>query len=118
MKIGIILALFISIILWVYKSTTTVTDSTKIRVINQSEILFSNVSLFSISFGNLKPKDTSVYQVLLLDDLRDDTLIYCSVGEINYARYLKIPPNNIRRVSYVLDSIHNGIIHVSTTFDN
>ena len=90
---------------------------TKIRVINHTEFDFTNVMLFSLKFEDLKPNDTSAYQILNFNELRDDPLIYCSVGDRNFARYLKIPKDGLKNVSYVIDSIDNGIMHLSTDFD-
>ena len=91
---------------------------TKIRVINQTGERFTNVMLFSMKFQDLKPGDTSAYQVLDFDPLRDDSLIYCSIGNTNYARYLEIPTEGARDVSYIIDSIENRIIYISTVHGN
>tara|TARA_R100001369_G_scaffold86579_2_gene121195 strand:+ start:2726 stop:3049 length:324 start_codon:yes stop_codon:yes gene_type:complete len=90
------------------------TQSSKIRVINRTNESFSNVVLYSMDFEDLKPGDTSVYKILDYDPLKDDPLIYCSIGDINFARYLEIPSENIRNFSYLIDSVQNGILYVSS----
>lgn len=89
---------------------------TKIRVINRSEQHFTNVMLFSMKFQNLSARDTSAFKVLNFDPLKDDSLIYCSIGETNYARYLEIPVDGMKNVSYLIDSIQNGILYMSTYY--
>ncbi|MEO5789232.1 MAG: hypothetical protein ACOH2D_12070 [Gelidibacter sp.] len=93
-------------------------QKTKIRVINLSEEHFTNVMLFSMNFQDLKPRDTSEYQVLNFDPLKDDSLIYCSVGGVNFARYLEIPVNEVKNVSYLIDSIQNGILYITTKYED
>lgn len=90
------------------------TQVTHIRVINRSNESFSNVALFSMKFENLKPKDTSAYKILNYDPLRDDSLIYCSIGDANYARYLNIPEVGVNNYSYIIDSIQDGIIYITS----
>jgi len=87
---------------------------TQIRVINNSSFFLSHVSLFSMTFGDLKPKDTSGYKELSYDPLRHDPLIYCIIEETNYGRYLKIPEESTKYYTYVVDSLNNGIIYVSS----
>ncbi|SHJ92744.1 hypothetical protein SAMN04487911_1605 [Arenibacter nanhaiticus] len=95
-----------------------IVQETKIRVINRTNNNFSNVVLFSMEFSDLKPKDTSEYKILNYDPLRDDPLIYCSMGEINYARYLEIPKEGVLNFTYAIDSIQEGIIYVSSVVEN
>lgn len=84
----------------------------RIRVINNTKHIFTNVSLYSMPFGDLQPNDTSGYKELKYDPLRHDPLIYCMNGDTNYGRYLIIPNKDIEYCSYVIDSISNGIIWV------
>lgn len=92
-------------------------QATNIRVINRTEECFTNVMLFSMRFQDLMPRDTSDYQVLDFDLLRDDPLIYCSIGNVNYARYLEIPENGRTNFSYIIDSIQDRILYVSTVHE-
>ncbi|MDW5290172.1 hypothetical protein [Formosa sp. PL04] len=117
MKIGIFTALFILFAIYESIDKISWTNTTNIRVINHSEKHFSNVMLFSMKFEDLKPKDTSAYKVLDFDILSDDPLIYCSIGDTNFARYLKIPVDGVKKVSYVIDSIQNDILYISTTYE-
>ena len=89
-------------------------ETTKIRVINASDRAFTNVSLFSMNFENLHPNDTSQYKELRYDPLRDDPLIYCVNDGKNLGRYLTIPDQTVRRFTYVIDSVANGLLHVSS----
>lgn len=98
------------------KDVVPLKHATKIRVINHSQAHYTNVMMFSMKFQNLKPMDTSAYQVLDFDVLSDDPLIYCSVGDTNFARYLKIPVEGLKTASYIIDSIQDGILYVSTDF--
>lgn len=98
------------------KAGTDHGQRTKIRVINRSEEHFTNVMLFSMKFQDLKPRDTSAFTVLNFDPLKDDSLIYCSIGDTNYARYLEIPVDGMKNVSYLIDSIQNGILYMSTHY--
>lgn len=94
------------------------TKVTRIRVINATNKSFSNVVLFSIKFEDLKPNDTTAYKNLDFDPLLDDSLIYCSIGDTNFARYLDIPEENDKTFSYVIDSIQDGIMYVSSVREN
>ncbi len=91
--------------------------NTRIRVINNSEHSFIRVTLFSMYFGDLMPKDTSEYRKLNYDSLKDDPLIYCVTNEKNYGRYLDIPRKDVRRFTYVIDSLRNQIVYVSSQVD-
>ncbi|NKI27098.1 hypothetical protein HCG49_11035 [Arenibacter sp. 6A1] len=95
-----------------------IVQETKIRVINRTNNNFSNVVLFSMKFPDLKPKDTSEFKILNYDPLRDDPLIYCSIGDENYARYLEIPKEGIVNFTYSIDTIQDGIIYVSSVSGN
>lgn len=110
-KVFLILFIFCSIKEWINN-----VQITRIRVINHSEERIANVMLFSRKFQDLNPGDTSAYQVLDFDPLRDDPLIYCSIRGVNYGRYLEIPGNSSKNVSYLIDSIQNGILYISTDF--
>ena len=63
----------------------------------------------------MKPRDTTKYKLLKFDPLKDDALMYCVVGGQNLGRYLKIPDKQQSRVTYVVDSIKNGILYVRLT---
>lgn len=117
MKIVFVLLFFGMFVFWGRKDVIPLTYSTNIRVINHSGEHFSNVMLFSMKFHNLKPMDTSAYQVLDFNVLSDDPLIYCSIGDTNFARYLKIPDDGLKSVSYIIDSIQNGILYISNDFE-
>ncbi len=92
-------------------------DKTRIRVINNSGYGFTNVSLFSMKFEDLQAGDTSEYRELRYDPLKHDPLIYCINNGTNFGRYLKIPEKSISHFSYVIDSLKNEIIYVSTKTD-
>ncbi|WP_435136203.1 hypothetical protein [Formosa sp. A9] len=115
MKFGVIILLF-SFAIYQVKHKSGFYSGPKIRVINDTEIYFTNVSLFSMPFENLKPRDTSAYQILNFNALKDDSLIYCSSGDNNFARYLEIPKREAVYVTYVIDSIYNDMLYVSTTY--
>jgi hypothetical protein len=87
----------------------------KIRVVNHSEYTLEYVSLFSMKFDDMKPRDTSKYKSLKFDPLKDDPLMYCVVGGQNFGRYLKMPDEQQSKVTYVVDSIKKGILHVRLT---
>lgn len=91
--------------------------NTQIRVINNSEHSFTGVSLFSMPFENLMPNDTSEYKVLNYNSLKDDPLIYCISGKNNFGRYLEIPNKDVQQYTYVIDSLSNSIIYVSSQID-
>lgn len=102
----------------VFKQATFLQDSgTQIRVINNSNLEFTHVSLFSMHFEDLQPRDTSVYKVLQFDPLKDDSLIYCMNEDKNLGRYLTIPDKDIERYTYSIDSLINGILYVSSKID-
>lgn len=90
---------------------------TRIRVINRSGYSFQRVSMFSMKFGDLHPNDTSEYKVLRYDPLRDDPLVYCIAAGKNLGRYLRIPDENVKYYTYVMDSVSNGILYVSSFED-
>jgi hypothetical protein len=89
-------------------------QETKIRLVNQSQFMVSNISLFSIPFSNLKPQDTSEYKILNFKELEDAPMIYVTANGLNLSRYLEIAPLK-RNYTYKIDSIQldNRIIHVS-----
>ena len=93
-------------------------DNPQIRVINNSGFSLNNVTLFSMHFKDLQPKDTSAYKELKYDPLRHDPLIYCMHDGINYGRYLKIPEKEIERYTYVIDSIKNRMVYISSAKDD
>ncbi|WP_133067223.1 hypothetical protein [Flagellimonas pacifica] len=89
----------------------------RIRVINNSEHSLSRVSLFSMNFEDLNPKDTSQYKEFDYDPLKDDALIYCVVNKKNMGRYLEIPNKEVLWMTYVIDSLKNDIVYVSSKID-
>lgn len=90
----------------------------QIRVINNTEHVFTNVSLFSMPFKTLYPGDTSEYKELVYDPLKDDPLIYCVSNQTNYGRYLIIPKGTQGEYTYRIDSIQDGMIFLSFGRDN
>lgn len=90
------------------------TYQTHIRAINNTEYNFENVSLFSTPFENLKPRDTTSYKVLKYNPSADDPLIYCTSDGVNFARYLKIPQKKVKKMAYIIDSIQNKIMYVTS----
>nr|WP_298927267.1 hypothetical protein [uncultured Allomuricauda sp.] len=86
---------------------------TQIRVVNRTEISFTNISLFSMPFKDLGPTESSTYKPFRYNPLKQDGLIYCMNGEDNHARYLKIPGVRDGRITYSIDSLRNDIIYVS-----
>lgn len=93
-------------------------QGTQIGVVNKTSESFTNVVLFSMKFEDLRPNDTSVYKALNYDQLTDDPLIYCSIGDKNYARYLEIPDDKVKKFTYTLDSIQDGILYVGSIKEN
>lgn len=117
-KVGFVIALLGFLGFCVDADMVLRNQTAKIRVINHTDESFTHVSLFSMKFQDLAPADTSAYQNLDFDPLRDDPLIYCSVGDNNYARYLEIPAEGMKKFSYILDSVQNGILYVSMVHEN
>lgn len=113
----IILVSFFLILFISGKGNAMLQSDKQIRVINKTDHYFTNVMLFSMKFDNLKPNDTSAYRSLNYKPLQDDPLIYCSIDQENYARYLEIPSKNSYQVSYLIDSIQNGILYISTKYN-
>jgi len=87
-------------------------SDTKIRVINKSQFPYTNVSLFSMPFGDVNPQDTTVYHELKFDPLRDDPMIDCVNDGKNLGRYIEIPEKQVKLASFVIDSLRDGIIYV------
>ncbi|WP_222983925.1 hypothetical protein [Flagellimonas meishanensis] len=83
-------------------------------MINSSTNSFTHVSMFSMPFKDLQPGDSSEFRLLRYDSLRHDPLIYCVSGGVNYGRYLKIPEEGVDKYTYVIDSIGNGLLHISS----
>nr|WP_299067397.1 hypothetical protein [uncultured Allomuricauda sp.] len=92
--------------------------NTRIRVINNSNQAVTHVSLFSMKFKDLMPNDTSQYKELNYNQFQDDPLIYCVSNEKNFGRYLKVPDMHVKQYTYVIDSLSNRIIYVSSYEDN
>tara|TARA_R110000868_G_scaffold193351_1_gene438217 strand:+ start:12785 stop:13141 length:357 start_codon:yes stop_codon:yes gene_type:complete len=118
MKIIIAIGAFCFLVFCANKTEIQDSQGTQIRVINATEESFSNVVLFSMKFGNLKPQDTSAYQILDYDPLIDDTMIYCSIDNDNYSRYLEIPAESVKNFSYKIDSIQDGIMYVTSIYED
>lgn len=118
MKIIYAIAAFVFLVFCASKNEMSDLQETKIRVINRTNESFTNVVLFSIKFEDLKPSDTSVYKILNYNQLKDDPLIYCSIGDKNYARYLEIPNEQVKDFSYVMDSIQDDILYISSVKEN
>tara|TARA_R110002049_G_scaffold296797_1_gene485193 strand:- start:27550 stop:27906 length:357 start_codon:yes stop_codon:yes gene_type:complete len=114
MKIIFVIGAFVLLVFCASKNEIPHLQSTQIRVVNRTNESFTNVMLFSMKFQNLMPNDTSAYRILNFDDLKDDSLIYCSTGDINYARYLEIPDDKVKFFTYIIDSIQDGILYVSS----
>lgn len=91
--------------------------NTQIRVINNSCQNVTRVSLFSMMFDDLKPNDTSEYKELDYNSLQDDPLIYCVSNGESFGRYLKVPKREVKQYTYVIDSLRNRIIYVSSHAD-
>ncbi|PWL39160.1 hypothetical protein DKG77_13170 [Flagellimonas aquimarina] len=70
-----------------------------------------------MSFGDVMPNDTTEYKELDYNPLQDDPLIYCISSEENFARYLKIPDKQVKKYTYVIDSLVNRIIYISSKAD-
>lgn len=90
---------------------------TKIRLINNTSSLYTEVSVFSMAMEDLNPSDTTLYKELKFDPLKDDPLIYCTNGGKRLGRYLQIPDEGAKYVSYVIDSVSNDILYVSYHVD-
>ena len=114
MKVIFLIGSFCFLVFCANKNDIKEAQSTYIRVINSTDVSFTNVVLFSMKFENLGPKDTTAYQILDYDPLKDDSLIYCTNGESDYAHYLEIPSDDVRNFSYRIDSIQDGIMYVSS----
>ncbi|MDC6385744.1 hypothetical protein D2V93_08890 [Flagellimonas taeanensis] len=90
----------------------------KIRVINNTSLHFTEVSLFSMALKDLGPRDTTSYVELSFDALKDDPLIYCTYNGKRMGRYVQIPEKGTGLASYVIDSLNNDIIYVSYRIDD
>ena len=86
--------------------------ATKIRLINNSNLSFTQVALFSKPFEHLEPKDTTEYVELIYDPLRDDPMLYCVFEGKNLGRYVEIPEKGIRNASYVIQDLRDGVLYV------
>lgn len=112
-----LLAYFILIPLLVFCFCCTATDEqqeTKIRIVNLSQYKISDLSLFSIQFVDLNPKDTSEFKILNFKELEDSPMIYGTANGTRLSRYLEIAPLKIN-YTYRIDSIQieNRVIHVT-----
>lgn len=85
---------------------------TKIRVINGSGHSFDQVSIFSMRLPNLNPNDTTEYIELDFDPLTDDPLIYAVSEGKNLGRYVEIPEKGVKRASYIIQGLNDGILYV------
>ena len=94
-------------------------EQTKIRVINNSSYELTNLALFSMRFNNLLPGDSTAYQVLEYDELKDDPMIYCIVDQNNLSLFLKKPENE-GNFTYSIDSLDLTMkrIYFKMTTDN
>ncbi|MBO0592802.1 hypothetical protein I2486_15465 [Cellulophaga sp. E16_2] len=95
------------------KKTTEITRI-KYRIVNNTALNFTNVSLFSENIGNVLAYDTLAYAVVSYNSLLQDPLFYGINKEVNYARYLVLPKTNNERVTFSIDSLANKIIYIST----
>ncbi len=85
---------------------------TKIRVINGSGHSFDQVSIFSMRMPDLNPNDTTEYIELDFDPLTDDSLIYAVSEGKNLGRYVEIPEKGVKRASYIIQGLNDGILYV------
>ncbi|WP_158976796.1 hypothetical protein [Cellulophaga sp. L1A9] len=97
-----------------FSKPSTEIKKIKYRIINNTSLNFTNVSIFSNQIGTIKAYDTIGYAVTNYDSLKHDPLFYGIYDEVNYARYLLLPKTNNERVTYSIDSIANKIIYIST----
>nr|WP_297782589.1 hypothetical protein [uncultured Allomuricauda sp.] len=72
---------------------------------------FTQVSLFSMEFGDLYPNDTSDYKTLNFDQLEDNDMIYCVQDGERLGRYVMLPDSTAKYFTYSLDSVGNGILY-------
>ena len=86
----------------------------KYRIVNNTALHFTNISVFSKNIGTLKAYDTISYSAINYNSLKQDPLFYGVYNEVNYARYLVLPKKNNERVTFSIDSLANKIIYIST----
>lgn len=86
-------------------------ESTQIRIINNTMYKFTQVSLFSMEFGDLYPNDTSDYKTLNFDRLEDNDMIYGVQDGERLGRYVMLPDSTAKYFTYSLDSVGNGILY-------
>ena len=103
-----------TVLFWCCGAHLSQQEVTRIRVINSTALSFTNVSMFSMQFKDLQPGDSSAFKLLRYDPLRHDPLIYCMHEGVNYGRYLQIPEKGVGKYTYVIDSIKNELIYVSS----
>lgn len=111
---GVIL---LSVVKMCEKRNNFTQESTQIRIINNTRHKFTQVSLFSMKFGDLYPNDTSDYKTLNFDQLEDNDMIYCVQDGERLGRYVMLPDSTAKYFTYSLDSIDNGILYGSSFFE-
>ncbi|MGX1930517.1 hypothetical protein [Flagellimonas sp. 2504JD4-2] len=115
--VGLLFGVFIAILVGTSRNCNAVQgqekDVIKIRIVNNSDKGFTNVSLFSMKFPDLQQMDTSEYKELRYDSLKHDPLIYCMNNGFNYGRYVVIPEDGPGHYTYTIDSVNNKLIYVS-----
>nr|WP_288936015.1 hypothetical protein [uncultured Allomuricauda sp.] len=89
-------------------------ESTQIRIINNTRHKLTQLSLFSMKFGDLYPNDTSQYKTLKFNQLKDDDMIYCLQDGEGLGRYVMLPDSTAKYFTYSLDSVSNGILYLSS----
>ncbi len=106
--LGLIL---LSVVKMCEKRNNLTQESTQIRIINNTMHKFTQVSLFSMEFGDLYPNDTSDYKTLNFDQLEDNDMIYCVQDGERLGRYVMLPDSTAKYFTYSLDSVGNGILY-------
>jgi hypothetical protein len=84
-----------------------------VRIVNHTDCIFRQVALLSTRFGDLRPNDTTEYRRVKYNVLKDDPLIYATVDGQHVGRYVKIPEEESKQYTYVIDSLKNKVIYVS-----
>nr|WP_293295451.1 hypothetical protein [Allomuricauda sp.] len=92
--------------------------TTHIRIINHTPYKLTDVSIFSMGFKDLMPKDTTGFKALNFNQLEDNDMIYCVWDGRRLGRYVRFSNHKEKFITYHLDSIDHGILYVSTDMEN
>ena len=79
---------------------------------NHTQNTLHDILLFGIQIDSLAPGRTSQEYPFAYNPITDDSMIYCISEGVRYACYMHIPDKDLKKFSYIVESIQNEVLFV------